>query len=181
MAKDLRRSRLAQAGVTLMEMLVVVTLVSLLIGIAVPSFQAGLPSIRLRGASSSIAQLLSAARNQVERNQLPVVLRVVPERGRLSFQSAGPLGRRGPVAQEIEMPVDITIRGVYPSFPGRERAARDFVLFPGGSVPPLAILVANQQGAQRWVSLDPITYVPLIETAAPAIALPGSATGSSEQ
>lgn len=161
-----------------MEMLVVVVLVSLLIGIAVPSFQAGLPSIRLRSASSSVAQLLNAARIQVERDQRPVVLRVVPERGHLSFQTVGRLGRRAPIAQELEMPADVSIRGIFPSFPGRERATREFVLFPGGSVPPMAIALVNQRGAERWVSLDPVTYVPVIAVTAPTVALSAEAEPS---
>jgi len=150
-----------------MEMLVVVVLISLLLGIAIPSFQAGLPSIRLRSASSSVAQFLSAARSQVEREQRPVVLHVVPGQGVLAFQTIDVQGQRAPVAQEVKVPDGIVIRGVFPAFPGRESAARQFVLFPGASLPPFAIALANERGAARWVSLDPITYVPLISDVAP--------------
>jgi prepilin-type N-terminal cleavage/methylation domain-containing protein len=159
-----------QAGVTLMEMLVVVVLISLLVGIAVPSFQAGLPSIRLHSASSSVAQFLSAARNQVERVQRPVVLRVSPDRGTLSFQSVDAVGRRHAVSEEVAMPNGVSIQAVFPAAPGMERATREFLLFPGGGLPAFAILLGNERGAQRWVSLDPITYVPLIAAIAPPMA-----------
>lgn len=160
-----------RAGVTLIEMLVVVVLISLMVGIAVPSFQAGLPSIRLRSASSSVARFLSSARNQVERVQRPVVLRVAPEQGRLSYQSVDIAGRRDLIAEEVEMPDGVSVRAVLPAPPGMERNTREFVLFPGGGLPAFAVLLVNQRGGQRWVSLDPITYVPLVADAAPQGAL----------
>lgn len=173
--------RHASAGVTLMEMLVVMVLISLMVGIAVPSFQAGLPAIRLHTASSSVARFLSAARNEVERGQRPVVLHVSPERGRLSFQSVDASGARELVAQEVDMPDGVSIRGVFPAPLGMERAAREFVLFPGGGLPAFAVALANERGGQRWVSLDPITYVPLIANAAPSAAMQSDEQGGGQR
>lgn len=170
-----KRARAPRAGVSLIEMLVVVVLISLMIGIAVPSFQAGLPAIRLRSASQSIAQFLSAARNQVEREQRPVLVSVYPDKGQLRYQVVGHMGHRASVSQSLDLPDGITIQGVFPAFPGNESATRQFVLFPGASVPPIAVAVANQRGAERWVSLDPITYVALIAEKPPMSATAVSA------
>jgi prepilin-type N-terminal cleavage/methylation domain-containing protein len=166
-----------QAGVSLMEMLVVVVLISLMIGIAVPSFQAGLPAIRLRSASTSIAQFLSAARNQVERRQLPVLVTISPEESSMQMQTIIPMGMAGmagvaaPAVESLQLPDGVTIRSVFPAMPGREAEDRQFLLFPGGSVPALAIGIRNARGASRWVSLDPITHVPLIAESAPVTAM----------
>ena len=162
-----------QSGVSLMEMLVVVVLISLMIGIAVPSFQAGLPAIRLRSASTSVAQFLSAARNQVERRQQPVLVSISPEESSMHFQTvvptgmAGMMGMAAPATESVQLPDGVTISGVYPAFPGRAGEDRQFLLFPGGSLPPIAVGLENRRGAARWVSLDPITYVPLIADSAP--------------
>ncbi len=182
LARRLLRQRAAgEAGVTLMELLVVVVLISLLVGIAVPSFQAGLPSIRLHSASSSVARFLSAARNQVERLQRPVVLRVSPDRGTLTFQSVDGIGRRQMVGEEVAMPDGVTIQAVFPAAPGMERATREFLLFPGGGLPAFAVLLGNERGARRWVSLDPISYVPLIASVAPPMAASDEAESAGAQ
>lgn len=169
--QTVRRLR-PSAGVTLMEMLVVVTLISLMIGIAVPSFQAGLPAIRLRSAASSVAQFLGAARNQVDREQQAVLLRIYLERRMLSFQAIGGPGQPPGNAQLLELPDGISIEGVFPSMLALETPTREYLLFPGGTVPPIAVHLRNDRGASRWVSLDPITYVARIT---PAQLHPGGA------
>lgn len=160
-----RRSRpkaIGQSGVTLIEMLMVVVIISLMVGIAVPAFQAGLPAIRLRSAASSVAQLLHAARNQVERDQTAVLLEVDPARRMLRFR---PVSGEG--GEELELPTGVGISAVYPTPLGSPPVRREFLFLPGGSPPPIAIELENDRDAHKTIRLDPITLSPLIEDQAP--------------
>ena len=125
--------RRLQAGVTLIEMLLVVLLISLMIGVTVPAFQAGLPTIRLRSASSSIAQFLRQASTQVEKQQVPVLLLVDPAGRRLDYRDAS-----GAVSEEISLPDGIEISAIFPSAIGAVPGPREFLFYPGGAPPAVA-------------------------------------------
>lgn len=154
--------RSAQAGVTLIEMLVVVVIIGLMVGIAVPAFQAGLPSIRLRSASTSVAQLLYAARNQVEREQVAVLLEVDPASRKLRYRSV-----HGKGEDEMELPQGIEIAAIAPARPGSPLQARQFLLYPGGAPPLIAIELRNERGAGKVVRLNPMTVAPVIDDLPP--------------
>ncbi len=162
----LPRAFSAQAGVTLVEMLVVVVIIGLMVGITVPAFQAGLPSIRLRSASTSVAQLLNAACNQVERGQVAVLLEVDPAKRKLRFRSI-----RGEGEDEMELPQGVEIAAIAPLLPGMPAPpatpprARDFLLYPGGAFPAIAIELRNERGAGKIIRLNPIAAAPVIEDA----------------
>jgi hypothetical protein len=142
-----------------MEMLVVVVLISLMVGIAVPAFQSGLPSIRLRSASTSVAQFLNAARNQVDREQRAVLVRIYMDRGILRAQGIPGPGLPPVPPELLEMPDGISIEGVFPAPFGIQSPIREYILYPGGTVPPISVHLRNDRGGMRWVSLDPVTYV----------------------
>ena len=66
------------AGVTLMEMLVVVVIIGLIVGVtSPPSISAGLDAVRLATATSSVAAFLNCAMTHADRRQQPVEL-VIP-------------------------------------------------------------------------------------------------------
>ena len=154
--------RLTQAGVTLIEMLVVVVIIGLMVGVSVPAFQAGLPSIRLRSASNSVAQLLYAACNQVERSQAPVLLEVDPASHKLRYRGVREKGE-----DEMELPQGIEIVEIDPVLPGAGLRTRQFLLYPGGAPPAIAIQLRNERGAGKVVRLSPVTLAPLIEDLPP--------------
>ncbi|MCC7339544.1 MAG: prepilin-type N-terminal cleavage/methylation domain-containing protein [Bryobacterales bacterium] len=150
--------RAAQAGITLIEMLVVVVIIGLMVGISIPAFEAGLPSIRLRGASTSVAQLLSAARNQVERGQVAVLVEVDPAKRTLRYRSINGEGK-----DEVELPRGIEIASIAPALPMASPAARQFLLYPGGAPPMIAIELRNERGAGKVIRLNPVAAAPTVE------------------
>jgi general secretion pathway protein H len=74
------RPRSSAAGFTLIEMIVVLTILGFAASFVVPSFTSGLPHWRLRGAARDIVTLLKFARNQSVASIRP--LHVVLDRSR---------------------------------------------------------------------------------------------------
>lgn len=138
-----------QSGITLLEMLIVVTLIALLAGIVYPSVGSGIDSLRLRSASDSIVAFLNTALDRAERRQQAVEIRISPKDG-LSARSAD-----AGFSRELHLPD--TVRIVNPAEP------RQFLLYPGGAVPAMTIELATSDGRRRVVTIDPITGVPRSE------------------
>jgi len=85
-----RRAHSHESGLTIIEMLIVVTIVGLLAGLTYPSISSGLDSIRLRTTADSVASFLTQAMTRVERTQLPVELVILPAEGRLEMHGLRP-------------------------------------------------------------------------------------------
>jgi hypothetical protein len=136
-------------------MLMVVFIISLMVGIAFPAISSGVDSLRLRGAGEEAATLLSAAMNRAERRRIAVEIAVFPEENSMVLTSVEPGYRK------VYRPGDgITIAGVVPRLPSADpRQPRRFLVFPGGSVPRVGVLLTNARGTRRLVRLDPITGV----------------------
>ena len=100
-------------GVTLIEMLVVITIIGLISAVALPSITAGIDSVRLRTASDSIAGFLNAAVNRAERLQQAIVVVISPKDNCLTLYSNEPGFTR-----ELRMPSGVTIEAVLPKLPG---------------------------------------------------------------
>src|SRR5437763_14071925 len=86
--------RRAQAGVTLLEMLVVVAIVATITGISFPTMTSGLDSIRMKSSADSTAAFLNGAMNRVDRRQEVLELVVDPKQNQLVLLSAEPGFRR---------------------------------------------------------------------------------------
>jgi prepilin-type N-terminal cleavage/methylation domain-containing protein len=137
-----------ERGITLIEMLVVVTIVALVAGISYPSIAAGLDSLRLRSASDSIVAFLNTALDRAERRQEAVEIRISPKDNGLSARSAS-----GEFARDLQLPKNVRIANPV--------ELRQFLLYPGGSVPAMTVDLATADGRRhRVVSIDPITGVP---------------------
>jgi prepilin-type N-terminal cleavage/methylation domain-containing protein len=147
-------------GVSLIEMLVVVTIVALIAGVSFPSVTAGLDSIQLRTTSDSVVAFLNAGLTRAERKQIPVEFAVAIRENTLTLRSAEP-----GFVRTLELPKGISIQRVLPELPLTEEVVtvRNFVIYPGGTVPRIGIEVANSRGGRRMVRVDPKTGVPLAE------------------
>jgi prepilin-type N-terminal cleavage/methylation domain-containing protein len=145
------------AGVTLIEMLVVVAVIGILVSVSVPSVSAGLDSVRLASTGDAIASFLNAAVTHAERSEHPVVVAISLKDGTISADGADGYARR------FQMPQGITMDKVLPEG-GSEGDDYQMLIVPGGTAPAIGIEYSNRHGGRRRVQLDPMTGFPRVET-----------------
>ncbi len=133
-------------GVTLIEMLVVVAVVAVIAGFALPSATTGIEGIRLRSAADSVSTFLNAAMNRAERRQDVIEVIVAPTRLELLSTEPG-------YARVLTLPDGITVAA---------QTESRILLQPGGTVPAVRIDLTNRKGVHRIVQIDPITGVPRV-------------------
>ena len=144
-----------QRGVSLMELLIVVTLIALVTGISYPSIASGLDSLRLRSASDAIVAFLNTAVDRAERRQQVVEIAITPRENSMTARAAD-MG----FFRKLDVPDTIHIVSVVPTADGNPDEARHFLVYPGGTVPSIGIEIANKEGHRRMVRIDPVTGVP---------------------
>ena len=149
---------MTRRGVTLMEMLVVVTIVALAAGLSFPVAANGLESLRLNAAADSLASFLNTALTSAEHRQQALELVIFPRESALRFRGLDPATRR-----ELQLGDGVRILGILPETTLDPDQPRRYLLYPGGAPPRLGILLENRRGTRRMVVLDPITGVPAIE------------------
>jgi len=143
-------------GVTLVEMLIVVTIVGLIAGIAFPAVSSGLESLRLRSASDSLVSFLNSALNRAERRQEVAEISISVQENAVYLTTPS-------LSRELDMPSGVTIRAVWPKLADEIQGPRRFLLLPGGTVPRIGIEIANRKGTRRLVRVDPMTGVPEVQ------------------
>jgi prepilin-type N-terminal cleavage/methylation domain-containing protein len=155
-----RTSRPANAGVTLIEMVVVVALISLMVGISFPAITSGIDSLRLNAATNGVVSFLNYGLSRAERRQQMVEITISKADNSLEMRSSEPGFFR-----KLQLPDGVSIVQVLPQLPDSPDLKRNFLLYPGGTVPPLGIQLINRRNVQRVVRVDPITGVPHLEAA----------------
>jgi len=156
------RAGKTNSGVTLIEMLVVVALISLMAGISFPAITSGIDTLRLNAATNSIVNFFNTGLSRAERRQQVVEITILKARNSFEMRSSEP-----GFVRTLAMPEGVSISAVLPQIPDQEDAARTFLLYPGGAVPPFGVQLLNRRNAQRIVRIDPITGVPRIEAVKP--------------
>lgn len=145
------------AGITLIEMIMVLAIVGMVTAIAFPSVTSGLDSVRLSSASDSIASFLNAGLNRAERRQTPVEINISVAENKIRVVSDS--------VRELNMPESIRIVRIHPVLPtGEDEQARSIILYPNGAIPRFGVEIASPKGIHRIVRVDPITGVPQVET-----------------
>ncbi len=147
-----------RSGVTLVELLIVVSIAGAMAMIALPAFSSGLDSLRLTQASDSVAAFLNGALNRAERRQQVLEISFSTRDNLALLRSAD-----GLFSRKLEMPEGVKIDGVLPNVPGDATMPRRFLLLPGSTAPRIGVQLVNRRGARRIVSVNPITGVPRIE------------------
>jgi hypothetical protein len=136
-----------------MEMLIVAAIMALIAGLSYAPVSAGLETLRLRAASDEVVSLLAMASDRADRKQAVVEIQVLPVGNAVLVRAADQT-----FLKRVDLPQGMKITRVLPEIlyadPG---AVRRFLIYPGGSVPQVAIDIANSQGRVRRVSLDPLT------------------------
>jgi prepilin-type N-terminal cleavage/methylation domain-containing protein len=149
----------AEAGVTLIEMVVVVAVIGLIVAVVAPSMASGLDSVRMASATDDVATFLNSAVNRAERRQQPVMVAISIRENKLVMYS-----NEAGFTRELRMPEGIAIESV---LPGDVNAGQDgirLMLLPGASVPGIGVQLVNQHNNRRIVRLDPMTGYPRVET-----------------
>jgi prepilin-type N-terminal cleavage/methylation domain-containing protein len=151
-----------RAGVTLVEMLVVVALISLMVGISFPAITSGIDSLRLNAATNGVVSFLDYGLSRAERRQQVVEITISKADNSLEMRSSEP-----GFVRKMQMPDGVSIVQVLPRLPEQPAdnpdGKRNFLLYPGGTVPPLGVQLINRRNVQRVVRVDPITGVPHVE------------------
>jgi prepilin-type N-terminal cleavage/methylation domain-containing protein len=150
------------SGVTLVELLVVVSLISLMIGISFPAITSGVDSLRLKAATNSVVSFFNTGLSRAERRQQVVEITISKTENALSMRSTEPGFTR-----RMELPEGVSIAQVLPELPQNPLAPRTFLLYPGGTVPHFGVTLVNRRNVERIVRVDPITGVPLVEQPEP--------------
>lgn len=145
-------------GVTLVEMLLVVSIVGLMVGVTFPSVSSGVDSLRLSAACDSIASFLNGALNRAARRQEVMEVTILKAERALTLRSSEPGFLR-----RLELPDGVSIARVIPDAPVDPNLPRHIVLYPAGAIPRFGIELENRRGARRIVRVDPVTGAPEIE------------------
>lgn len=152
------KQRSSGAGVTLIEMLIVVTLIGLMVGITFPSVSSGVDTLRLNQASNELVSFLNDALIRADRREQAVEITISKAERTLSMRSPEPA-----IEKKLALPFGVSIASVLPEEDQEPDAPRRFMVYPGGAVPRIGVDIVNARGVHRIVRVDPITGVPRIE------------------
>ena len=147
-----------QAGLTVVEMMVVVALIGLVVAVSLPSVTSGVDTVRLNAATDSVVSFFNSGLNRADRRQQLTEVIVSRERNELEMRSVEP-----GFVRTLGLPEGVKIVKIYPEIPDFDEKARSIVLYPGGAIPRFGIELVNRRGTHRIVRVDPATGVPEVE------------------
>jgi prepilin-type N-terminal cleavage/methylation domain-containing protein len=154
--------RRTRAGITLLEVLLVMAILALMAGITYPSVSSGLDAIRIRTAADSTASFLTSCMARVERRQHPIEITFFLNSRKMEARGNGPA-----VLESVELPDGVSIVGTVPPLMLAPEAPRSILLLPGAPFPAMGIEVANRRGARRLIRIDPAAGVPVVQQPGP--------------
>jgi prepilin-type N-terminal cleavage/methylation domain-containing protein len=147
-----RSARFNNSGVTLIELLIVVTLIALVSGISYPSAAAGVESLRLRSVSDQVVNFLNTAIDRASRREQVIEVWIAPKDNVLIARSPDL-----EYSRRLDLPDGYRILAVLPAAEVDPDQPRRFLMYPGGTVPRIGVEIANRAGTKRMVRVDPFT------------------------
>jgi prepilin-type N-terminal cleavage/methylation domain-containing protein len=152
-----------ERGITLIEMLIVTTLIALLAGVTYPSAVSGIESVQLRSTADNVVNFLNSAIDHAERRQQVVEVWIAPKDNVLIARSPD----QG-FARRLQIPESFHITAVRPIAEVASDDARRFLLYPGGTIPRIGVEISAGSGRKREIDVDPLSGMPRSEVAIPA-------------
>lgn len=144
-------SRRDRRGVTLVELLIAVAIIAVIVSVSAPGLTTGLATVRLSSAAGDAATFLTRTMNRVETREEAAAVVISPAANAVETFTAAS-GEKP--ASELKMPQGISIEGEEP---------KRIVMYPGGAIPRISIVLRNEKGGRRSIEIDPITAVPKIQ------------------
>lgn len=138
-------------------MIIVVTLVSLMVGITFPSISSGVETLRLNSAAEDVVGFFNFAINRAERRQHAIEVTISRESNVLIARSPEPGFER-----VVRLPGRVTILAIVPPLPMEDPRGRRFLIMPGSPPPRTGVVLANAKGDRRLVRLDPVSGLPQV-------------------
>ncbi len=135
-----------ERGITLIEMLVVTTLIGLLAAVVSPSVASGLDTLRLRSAGDQLAATFKLAHDRAVRTRHYFEVSVDPESRRVELKDL-----EGAFARNWELPETIQVKA-------ERRLA--FPFGPDGGMPVIRVPLENARKRALAVEMDPFTAFP---------------------
>jgi len=145
-------SRRGNSGVTLIELLIVVTLIALVSGISYPSAAAGVESLRLRSVTDQVVSFLNTAIDRASRREQVIEVWIAPKDNVLIARSPDLQYSR-----RLDLPDGFRIMSILPAAEVSSDQPRRFLMYPGGTIPRIGVEIANRAGNKRMVRVDPFT------------------------
>ena len=145
-------------GITILEMMVVVAIISLMAGLMYPSITSGLDGIKLNSATDEVAAFLNGALERAQRKNVPIEVTFLKAENAIILRST----ERG-FERRLQLTEGIRLEKILPEVSADTIAPRVYVIYPGGTVPRIGVQITSVQGRRRIIRIDPITGAPLIE------------------
>lgn len=142
---------------TLLETLVVVSLISVMLAVVYPSLSAGLDAVQLSTSADTVASFLNSSLTRADRSNQVVEITISRRQNALIARSNNVANTR-----RLDLPSNVRITAILPAA-GDNEEQRRFYLQPGGAVPRVGVELKNTRGGRRVVRLDPITGAPELE------------------
>jgi general secretion pathway protein H len=143
------------SGVTLVELLVVMTIASVLLALVFPSIRAGMGTLELRSSAQRLAAASKYARDQAIYRQRPYELEIDTDAKTVSILDSNGGSR------SFDLPADIRVTEILPSQDDATSRILRFAFSPDGSTVPFQIALENPR-RRIEISADPLTGFPKV-------------------
>lgn len=147
-----------RSGITILEMMVVVAIISLMVGLMYPSITSGLDGIKLNGATDDVSSFLNGAMERANRRNTAVEVAFVFAENAIVLRSM-----EAGFERRLDLPQGVILEKVLPENFALSGLPRVILIYPGGTVPRIGVQIATNQGRRRIIRIDPITGTPIVE------------------